>query len=351
MGAEAAAPPPASSRVAPEHGVAARLLAVSSIARAAAGVGVAAILALGVAAFAAAPAGGAGAEPLRVELRARAIAPGEPVRIVVVAPRPLASLVGTFLGRPLFFVRESSEARDETQDAAAAHRPRRESLEAREETWSAFALVGLDDKARRARAVVRARDARGRALAGAASAAVETRRFPEERITVEPKYVEPPPDVMERIRREQTLMAKVYAARSAAPPVGPFVRPVAGEKRGAFGGRRVFNGRPRAAHGGIDLAAPTGTPVAAAGAGKVVVAQDLYFSGNTVVLDHGGGLFTIYAHFSRIDVAVGAEVARGATLGLSGATGRVTGPHVHWGAKVGAEPFDPEALLSPELFR
>ncbi|MEN6527454.1 MAG: M23 family metallopeptidase [Candidatus Polarisedimenticolia bacterium] len=327
--------------------------AVSFLARAAAEVGVAALIALGAAAFAAAPAGGAGAgaEPLRVELRARAIAPGEPVRIVVVAPRPLASLVGTFLGRPLFFVHESSEARDETQDAAAARRPPRENFEAREETWSAFALVGLDDKARRARAVVRARDARGRALAGAASATVETRRFPEERITVEPKYVEPPADVMERIRREQTLLAKVYAARRAAAPEGPFVRPVAGEKRGVFGGRRVFNGQPRAAHGGIDLAAPTGTPVAAAGAGKVVVAQDLYFSGNTVVLDHGGGLFTIYAHFSRIDVAVGAEVARGATLGLSGATGRVTGPHVHWGAKVGAEPFDPEALLSPDLFR
>ena len=272
-----------------------------------------------------------GAESLRVELRARAIAPGEPVRIVVVAPRPLAALEGTFLGRPLFFVREK--------------------VETKEETWSAFALVGLDDKARRARAAVRARDARGRALAGAASAAVETRRFPEERITVEPKYVEPPADVMERIKREQALLAKVYAARRAAAPEGPFVRPVAGEKRGLFGGRRVFNGQPRAAHGGIDLAAPTGTPVAAAGAGQVVVAQDLYFSGNTVVLDHGGGLFTLYAHLSRIDVAVGADVARGATLGLSGATGRVTGPHLHWGAKVGAAPFDPEALLSPDLFR
>ncbi|MEN6632115.1 MAG: hypothetical protein ABFD84_06780, partial [Candidatus Polarisedimenticolia bacterium] len=214
-----------------------------------------------VAAAFAATADGAGAAPLRVELRARAIAPGEPVRIVVVAPRPLASLVGTVLGRPLFFVRESSEAREVTQDAAAAPRPRRASLDAREETWSAFALVGLDDKARRARAVVRARDARGRALAGAASATVETRRFPEERITVEPKYVEPPADVMERIRREQTLLAKVYAARRAAAPEGPFVRPVAGEKRGVFGGRRVFNGQPRAAHGGIDLAAPTGTPV------------------------------------------------------------------------------------------
>jgi murein DD-endopeptidase MepM/ murein hydrolase activator NlpD len=134
------------------------------------------------------------------------------------------------------------------------------------------------------------------------------------------------------------------------PPKEPFVRPVPGEPTSRFGTRRLFNGEPRSPHPGIDLRAAAGATVAAAGGGRVVLADELYYSGNLVILDHGGGLFTLYAHLSRIDVREGQSVRRGERLGLAGATGRVTGPHLHWGAKVGDREFDPTALLDPALF-
>jgi murein DD-endopeptidase MepM/ murein hydrolase activator NlpD len=131
---------------------------------------------------------------------------------------------------------------------------------------------------------------------------------------------------------------------------GPFVRPVPGEPTSIFGTRRIFNGKPRSPHPGLDLRAAEGTEVRASGPGKVVIAQDLYYSGNIVILDHGGGLFTLYAHLSELRVAEGDAIAAGQTIGLSGSTGRVTGPHLHWGAKIGNHPFDPRALLDPALF-
>jgi murein DD-endopeptidase MepM/ murein hydrolase activator NlpD len=113
----------------------------------------------------------------------------------------------------------------------------------------------------------------------------------------------------------------------------------------------VFNGVPKSPHSGLDLRAATGVPVKAAGAGRVRLSRNLYYSGNTVILDHGAGLFTVYAHLSTIAVREGDEVEAGAQVGKVGATGRVTGPHLHWGAKVGDRPFDPSALLDPALFR
>ncbi len=128
------------------------------------------------------------------------------------------------------------------------------------------------------------------------------------------------------------------------------MRPVPGEPTSVFGTRRVFNGKPRSPHPGLDLRAQTGTGVRSSGAGRVVLAQELYYSGNTVIVDHGGGLFTLYAHLSEIGVGEGDEVQAGDPVGLSGATGRVTGPHLHWGAKIGNRPFDPTALLDAALF-
>ena len=130
-----------------------------------------------------------------------------------------------------------------------------------------------------------------------------------------------------------------------------FVRPVPGQPTSVFGTRRVFNGQARDPHPGLDLRAASGTDVVASGPGRVVLAQDLYYSGNTVIVDHGGGLFTLYAHLSSIGVENGANVEAGQSLGASGATGRVTGPHLHWGAKIGAIPFNPTALLDDRLFR
>ncbi len=123
------------------------------------------------------------------------------------------------------------------------------------------------------------------------------------------------------------------------------VRPLAGVKGRNFGRRRIFNDKPRSPHSGTDLSAPEGTPVEAAAAGRVALAEDLYFSGNLVVLDHGGGVYTLYAHLSRIDVEVGQPVKAGEIVGLVGATGRVTGAHLHWGARIGEARVDPASLL------
>jgi murein DD-endopeptidase MepM/ murein hydrolase activator NlpD len=127
---------------------------------------------------------------------------------------------------------------------------------------------------------------------------------------------------------------------------GAWVRPVAGDEPGTgFGARRVINGQPRAPHSGIDFAAPVGTPVLAANRGRVALVGEFFFPGRLVILDHGLGLYTLYFHLDTIAVTEGQLVARGETLGTVGMTGRVTGPHLHFGAQVGAARIDPAALL------
>jgi len=126
----------------------------------------------------------------------------------------------------------------------------------------------------------------------------------------------------------------------------PFQVPVEGAKDGRnFGHRRVFNGQPRAPHSGADLRAKSGTPIYAANRGRIVLAKDLFYSGNAVFIDHGMGLYTSYLHLSEIRVAVGDFVERGQLLGLSGATGRVTGPHLHWGVRILDARVDPFSLV------
>jgi murein DD-endopeptidase MepM/ murein hydrolase activator NlpD len=128
----------------------------------------------------------------------------------------------------------------------------------------------------------------------------------------------------------------------------PFHSPIPGETGTNFGSRRVFNGEARAPHAGSDLRAKTGTPIHATNRGRVVLAKNLFFTGNTVVLDHGLGVYTIYAHMSRIDVKVSQIVTENQLLGLSGATGRVTGPHLHWSARIQSARVDPFSLLGIE---
>jgi murein DD-endopeptidase MepM/ murein hydrolase activator NlpD len=113
-----------------------------------------------------------------------------------------------------------------------------------------------------------------------------------------------------------------------------------------FGTRSIFNGKPRNAHGGADFLSPAGTPIHAPNAGRVVIARDLYFSGNTVVIDHGLGLFSMLAHLSAIDVREGQMVGADQILGRVGATGRVTGPHLHWAVRANGARVDPLSLLA-----
>lgn len=176
---------------------------------------------------------------------------------------------------------------------------------------------------------------------------VAAKTFPTRRLTVDPDFVNPPASALPRIEAESKEQAAIWAAPSPTRLwTTPFVRPVPQVANSAFGTRSVFNGQPRNAHSGADFLSPAGTPVKAPNAGRVVLAKNLYYSGNCVIIDHGLGVFTYFAHFSRIDVAVGDVVTTGQVVGLVGATGRVTGAHLHWTLRVAGARVDPLALLA-----
>ena len=171
-------------------------------------------------------------------------------------------------------------------------------------------------------------------------------RYGEETLTVDPRHVRPGPKDLERIRREQEELKRIYASGSRSQLwQGAFQIPVPGEMNGPFGTRRVFNGELQSHHTGTDFRAQTGDPVHAAAAGVVRLTKDLFYSGNAVIIDHGAGVFTSYSHLSRIDVKVGQKIGKGRAVGMAGATGRATGPHLHWGVKVNSISVNPLAFL------
>ncbi|HSR68485.1 MAG TPA: M23 family metallopeptidase [Acidobacteriota bacterium] len=176
---------------------------------------------------------------------------------------------------------------------------------------------------------------------------IEDKTFPTRKLTVAPKYVDPPPETQERIARESRLLVDLF--HTSTPQRywrGEFVAPVPGRvNRDSFGKRSIFNGKPRSPHTGADFSAPSGTPVKAPNAGKVVLARDLYFAGRTVILDHGLGLYSFFAHLSEFKVDEGQMVERGEVLGLTGSTGRVTGPHLHYAVRLDNARVDPLALM------
>ena len=176
---------------------------------------------------------------------------------------------------------------------------------------------------------------------------VSAEQYPTTELQVEERYVELSPEDQARADREAAETNAIYDTFTPESFwTEAFEVPVRGAKDGRnFGHRRVFNGQPRAPHSGADLRATTGTPIYAANRGRVVLAKDLFFSGNAVFIDHGYGLYTTYLHLSKIDVAVGDVVERGQPLGLAGATGRVTGPHLHWGVRLLDARVDPFSLV------
>jgi len=172
------------------------------------------------------------------------------------------------------------------------------------------------------------------------------KKYPVQELKVERAYVEPPPEVRARIAEEAKRTRKILGTFSLRRQWRfPMQRPVPGELSSAFGVRRVYNGQPRSQHKGLDLRGAAGTPVLAMSDGMVALAEDLYFSGNVVYLDHGLGVFSIYAHLSAIDVRPGQQVARGQMLGKVGSTGRSTGPHLHLGCYALGTAVDPVPLM------
>ena len=169
-------------------------------------------------------------------------------------------------------------------------------------------------------------------------------------LTVAPKFVEPPPSELAQIKAEVALKTRIFASSAPQPLwTGDFRAPVEAPPTDSFGTRRTFNGELASIHKGMDFRAHSGTPVHAGNSGTIVLARPLYYEGNCVVIDHGLGLFTISMHLSRIDVKEGEHVARGDLLGLSGATGRVTGPHLHWAVRWQDAYLDPAKMLKMQL--
>ncbi|HET7825455.1 MAG TPA: M23 family metallopeptidase [Anaeromyxobacter sp.] len=226
--------------------------------------------------------------------------------------------VGTLAGRPLLFWREGAE-------------------------WRALGALPVETAPGPATAAVEAGGARAEATLG-----VVAPGFASKSLTLAAKYVEEPVDrkLRRRIRADRAAFDRAWDQPPAAPRfLSGFAWPRASRVTGRFGDQRVLNGKKESVHYGVDLTGPRGAPIAAAADGEVVLARNAYYSGKTVVLWHGAGVFTLYFHLDRVDVRPGAQVKRGQRIGLLGATGRATGPHLHWSARVGGLYVDPESLL------
>ncbi len=214
--------------------------------------------------------------------------------------------------------------------------------------WRAIVGVDLDTKPG-AHPVTVTASRRGAKQSVTGELTVLAKTFRTRTLKVNPALVEPPPEALERIKRENEKTSGIY--RTPQPFVVPagyvrFIRPVAEPANSAFGTRSVFNGKPGSPHTGADFLSGTGTPIKSPTAGHVRLAQDLYFSGNTVIVDHGLGLFSMFAHLSAFEVREGDIVKEGDVVGLVGATGRATGPHLHWSLRANGARVDPLSLLS-----
>jgi murein DD-endopeptidase MepM/ murein hydrolase activator NlpD len=175
---------------------------------------------------------------------------------------------------------------------------------------------------------------------------VGSKTYPAQHLKVPPGQVELSPEDLARYEREHAHLGAVLRTFTEQPPdTTAMLAPTAGPRSSSFGMRRYFNGRSRNPHTGMDIAAPAGAPVVAACAGKVLDRGDYFFSGNQVIVDHGEGLLTLYAHLSEVDVGPDDVVRAGAPIGKVGATGRVTGPHLHFSIYLNTVAVDPALFL------
>ena len=180
------------------------------------------------------------------------------------------------------------------------------------------------------------------------SFSVVDKAYTEQHITLQNReMVNPNPEQLARIREESRRQRALYLQHSDAPsPTAGFIQPLQGRISSLFGHRRFFNGQARNPHSGLDIAAPTGSEIRAPAAAEVTLVDDLYYNGKTIFLDHGQGLITMYCHLSESLVTEGERVEQGEVIGLVGATGRVTGPHLHWSVSLNGYRVDPQSMMA-----
>jgi murein DD-endopeptidase MepM/ murein hydrolase activator NlpD len=212
--------------------------------------------------------------------------------------------------------------------------------------WAGLAGIDLSTKPGNYKVTLRGTEKSGEEVTVHELLAVKSKKFPTRELTVEPKYVTPPADVLARIQRERVKVDGIFNSTTAEKRWnGSFLLPVPGKVISAFGKRSVYNGKPGSPHRGADFRGATGTPIQAPNAGKVVLVSDLYYTGKTVIIDHGLGLYSYFGHMSSISVKEEALVQSGDIVGEVGATGMVTGPHLHWTVCLGGIRVDPLSLI------
>jgi murein DD-endopeptidase MepM/ murein hydrolase activator NlpD len=210
----------------------------------------------------------------------------------------------------------------------------------RDERWKGFvalAAVGLETKA--GVQVLRLDDGSEHRIRVAPHA------YRSGTLTVPPKFVSPPKAVLQRIAAEREKKKQAFSARTRRRWEGAFAAPTDTPQTSPFGTRRTYNGKTQSVHQGLDFRAAVGTPIVSANRGVVVIAEEMYYEGGFVVVDHGEGLFTMYMHLSAFRVKAGESVEKGQRLALSGSSGRVTGPHLHFGVQWQGLYMEPGTLL------
>jgi murein DD-endopeptidase MepM/ murein hydrolase activator NlpD len=264
---------------------------------------------------------------------------GAPVLFRATTPKPVRSLTGNWLGHEIAFA-----------------------FDAGSKSW--FALAGVSQETKPGTYVIQLRaeasvgksagqtaaPAGGQASSFEKGIRVERKRYPRVLLKVPGRYTAPSPEDQHEIAEDKGI--KTEAFKTVTPERewnGTFAPPVTADISDVFGVERVFNGSVQSTHQGLDFRVPAGTPVAAVNSGRVILAQPLFFEGNCVVIDHGQGLLTLYLHLSKFSVKQGDDVSKGQEIGLSGGTGRATGPHLHLAVRWQGVYLDPQILLKLNL--
>jgi murein DD-endopeptidase MepM/ murein hydrolase activator NlpD len=257
----------------------------------------------------------------------RSIRVGAPCLFKVDMPAAPSSLQGKWQGRDLVFF-----------SVGQGH------------TWYGLAGVDVEAKPESYTLELDATMPDGRLLLIVREVQVQPAAYKTVRLSVSERFVQPDPEALRKIELDKELKKKAFARQTSAPEwSGSFHVPINSTVSEAFGTRRTFNGKLASIHRGVDYHAKEGTPILAANAGTVVLAQELYYEGNCVIIDHGQQFMTLYMHLSHIDVTGGEKVAEGQRIGLSGATGRATGPHLHVAVRWQGAYLDPTVLWNLPL--